>query len=124
MEKINVESFLIEYKKIEEKLRLIADIPKRWSGGEYFEGIEVEGEEIIYKTSTSYSGCGTDRYSFSIRIDELNNPIEYFKEKYQKEIDEDNKILKALELKAEIDKTNKEIQRLKELMEKYKEEIQ
>lgn len=124
MEKINVEIFLNEYKKIEKLLSEISNIPKSWGDGECFEGLSFEDDGITYKTSTSYSGCGTDEFSFFVKFEELNNPIEYFKEKYQKEIDDEAERLRNLKKMAENAVKKAEIKRLKELMEKYKEDIQ
>ena len=123
MEKINVEIFLNEYKKIENLLSEISNIPKSWGDGECFEGLSFEDDGITYKTSTSYPGCGTDEFSFFVKFEELNNPIEYFKDKYQKEIDDEAERLKNLKKIAENAVKTAEIKRLKELMEKNKEDI-
>jgi hypothetical protein len=121
--RINIDLFKAEYSKIEIKLNAISNITKRWGDGESFEGIEIEDEGILYKTSTSYSGCSTDYYSFYVSWEEINNPIEYFKDKYQKEIDNEANRLKNLKEINEAQIKETEVKKLKELMEKYKEEI-
>jgi len=123
MEKINTELFFNEYKKIEKKLDEISQIPKRFGNGESFEGIEIDDDGILYNSSSSYSGCGPDFYSFFVKWDEINNPIEYFKDKYQKEFDDETKRLNKLKEIAESKKKESELKTLNELMEKYKEEI-
>jgi hypothetical protein len=123
MEKINTELFFNEYKKIGKKLDEISQIPKRFGNGDSFEGVEIESHGILYKSSSFYSGCGTDYYSFFITWDEINNPIEYFKDKYQKEFDDETKRINKLKEIAESAKRESEIKTLNKLMEKYKEEI-
>jgi predicted ribosome quality control (RQC) complex YloA/Tae2 family protein len=91
---INVELFKTEWNKIREKMELINRIPKLYGTGNDFAGMEIEEEEILYKTETFYPGCGSDYFSFYVSWDEINNPIEYFEEKYKKEI-EANEIKKA-----------------------------
>ena len=123
MEKINTELFFNEYKKIGKKLDEISEIPMRFGNEESFEGIEIDDDGILYKSSSSYSGCATDYYSFFVKWDEINNPIEYFKDKYQKEFDDETKRLNKLKEIAEFAKRESEIKTLNKLMEKYKEEI-
>lgn len=123
MEKINTELFFNEYKKIEKKLDEISEIPMIIGNGESFEGIEIDDDGILYKSSSYYSGCGKDYYSFFVKWDEMNNPIEYFKDKYQKEFDDETKRINKLKEIAEFAKRESEIKTLNKLMEKYKEEI-
>ncbi len=107
--------FLQEWSKIQEKLEAISNIPKKDGDGKYFEGLDIDEEGVTYKSSTSYSGCGTDNYDFHVNWDEINNPIEYFKEKYSKEIqdDKERKIrLKEEEAQKQEERERKEFERL------------
>ena len=86
---INVEAFKNEWAKIEAKLNEIADIPKLEGNGKYFNGYDIEDSGITYKSATDYDGCGTDTFSFEVKWEEINNPIEYFENKYSEEIKKD-----------------------------------
>lgn len=116
---INVELFKEEWAKISQKLEQISKIEKLYGTGDLFEGYNISEFGITYKTSYYWSGCGTDYFAFDVNWSEINEPIEYFEEKYRKEIEAD-KIKKEAEreeqrLKAE----EKEKEKLKELLNKY-----
>jgi hypothetical protein len=97
---ILIHTFLTEWEKIEQKLHAIAEIPKYYGNGEDFEGLKIEKDGITYMTSTYYSGVGQESFEFDVLWDEINEPIEYFQHKYQKEIDEKNK-LKAIDIEKQ-----------------------
>ena len=40
--------------------------------------IDIEEDGVIYRTYNSYSGCGNDYFSFSLKWNEVNKPLEYF----------------------------------------------
>jgi len=94
MEKINVEIFKQEWNNILGVLTEIGKIPKLYGNGDRFSGVVIEDDGITYNTETFYSGCGTDTYSFSVKWDELNEPIEYFQKKFADEINKDEEIKK------------------------------
>ena len=78
---INTELFKEDWQKIECLLDQIRNIPKE-DQGEDLEGYLIDSDGITCKTSTYYSGCGTDYYSWSVFWEEINNPIEYFEKYY------------------------------------------
>lgn len=86
---IDIESFRFIWEQIESKLEEISKIPKLFSPrgrGADFIGYEIDSSGITYRTETF--NCGdTEPESFTIEWHEMNKPIEYFKEKYQKQID-------------------------------------
>ncbi len=91
------------------------------------EGIEIENYNnktiFLIKTEIYYSGCGSEYETLSFDIEEMNNGIDYFKEKHEKEIKEEEKIEK-LKLKKEseerrIQKDNKDKADYERLKKKY-----
>lgn len=116
---INVDIFKSEWDKIDAKLKEIALIPKLEGNGDDFTGFEVWGDEICYKSETYYSGCGTDYYSFCVKLSELNEPIEFFQKKYSDEIDARNLKIKQDEEKAAKLKEEKEFALFQTLQEKF-----
>ena len=105
---IDINAFKIAMGEVMDKLEAIDLIPKVVHPGECgysgdtFVGIVFDGDTITYKTETYFSGCGTDSYSFDVKLSELNEPIEYFEKKYADEIEADR--LKKLAKKEKIDK--------------------
>lgn len=86
---INKDVLRTEYFKLEEKLREINHLPRLGGIGQHFDRIDFEeGDTIYYHTYTSHNGCGSDHFCLAVRWDEVNKPIEYFKEKFEKEIKE------------------------------------
>jgi hypothetical protein len=84
-----------------------------------FDGLDIDEDGILIKTSQYYSGCGTEYESINISWEEIDKPLEYFTDLFQKEDDrkereEEEKAAKALE-----DTRQREILRLKQLKEKY-----
>lgn len=123
METIDIDLFLTEYNKIEEKLSNISMIPKLHGEGKSYEGIEITNGGIVYRSSTSYSGCGSDYFSFFVKWEEMNNPIEYFQEKYAKEIQRDLERKQQKQEKDNLETMRKELELAKVLFEKYKDEL-
>lgn len=105
--------------KLKDKLDEIAGQNGVYECGEDFVGLAFSEHFIYYKTETFYSGCGTDHYSLEISWDEINKPIEYFREKFQKEVEERNKIEKEQEAKFKLHQEEMERAKLKELQDKY-----
>lgn len=116
---IQIKLFKKEWAKIKTKLDEINDIPKSHLRGKEFIGIDIEDDGLDYNTETNYSGGGTDIFYFHVNWNELNKPIEYFKKKYNKEI-EIYSTAKALAKKEDENKIEiKERNLLKKLKEKY-----
>lgn len=116
---INVELFKTEWDKINDKLKEIDAIPKLDGGGDDFTGIEFWDDEIYYKTETYYSGCGTDYYSFVVKLSELNEPIEYFQKKYSDQIISRDLKVKEDKEKADKLKEERELALYKQLQSKF-----
>lgn len=117
---INVDIFKSEWDKIDAKLKLIAEIPKLDGNGDEFTGFEIWGDEICYKTETYYSGCGTDYYSFCVKLSELNEPIEFFEKKYADAIATRDLKIKQDKEAADKLKDEKEFALFQKLQEKFK----
>lgn len=99
------------------KLEKISKISKPNGDGEDFIGIEIDENGITYNSESYYSGCGEERYSFCISWDEIEQPHEYFLEKYKKEWEkyiEAQKLYKENEKKIEEEKRRKQYEKLKE----------
>ena len=118
---IDIDSFRILWEQIEAKLEQIAKLPKLYSPngrGKDFIGYDIDNSGITFKTETYYSGgCGdTDPESFTIEWHEMNKDLEYFKTKFQKEIDDYN-VRRDEEKRIEDERKNayerKEYERLK-----------
>ncbi len=83
--------------ELQNKMYEIWKIPKLYGNGTSWEGVEISvyNDELeISGKSYTRSNCGCcpgEDYSFQINLDEINNPIEYFEEKYKKELDDHNK---------------------------------
>ncbi len=102
------------------KLEQIAGIPKLRGNGADFSGIEFEDDGVTYKSETYFSGCGTDTFSFHTTWEELNNPIEYFQEKYAKEIEERKREDEEKKFAAQLKANDNERELAIQLKEKYK----
>lgn len=116
---INTKLFLEEWNKISFKLEEISNIPKLYGDGDNFEGISIDEAGVSYKSSYSCGGCGTDYFDFYVEWDEINQPIEYFQEKYQKEIDDDKQEKLNLEKKILLQKEERERKEFERLKEKF-----
>ena len=108
MEQINVEIFKNEYKKTISKMEEIGKLPNlNYDGGSDFESLYIEDNYFVYKTSSYYQGCGTDYFYLYVSFDEINNDIEYFREKFQKEM-EAEKLKKEKKIEEEKEKRKQE----------------
>lgn len=105
--------------KLKEKLDEISNLPHIYECGESFIGLDFDEEIILYKTETYFSGCGTEDFSFEIQWKEINEPIDYFREKFEKEFAAREKIKKQNEAKIKLEDEKRERAKLKELQEKY-----
>lgn len=90
MEAIDIESFVNSYNKIEAKLIEINKIPRLHGTGSSFDSISIDEFGIYYNTTHSYCGS-TDYFNLYIPFSEINEPIEYFQEKFKKEIEDDKR---------------------------------
>lgn len=117
---INKDDLLTEYSKLEEKLREIDSLPRLGGTGDHLERIDFdEGDTIYYRTCTSYSGCGSDFFCLCVRWDEVNEPIEYFKEKFQKDIEEHEEVKKINEERIKSAQEQRERETFEKLRQKY-----
>lgn len=119
MEHILTHTFLTEWKKIEQKLEEISQVGLPFETGIEFDGVVIDEQGVYYKSSTYFSGCGTDHFNFCILWEDINKPIEWFKEQadeYKRKRAE-QKQRDAEEQKEKL--KQQEIQQLKELKEKY-----
>ena len=117
---IDTELFKKTYQEIDEKVQKIRLLPMLYTQERDYDGWEYEeynGKEVINVMSSYWTqGCGEDTSSIEIPLSAINNSIEWFKEKFQKEIEENKRKieeyrkaekLKAKEYKATA-KSNKE----------------
>lgn len=111
---INVERLRAEYSKLEEKLSQIADVPKLHGTGYSVSSIEFDENRILCTVITS-----SDCEYLSVKWDEINNPIEYFEQKYTKEI-EDARIAAETRKQKELeDKEARELAEYQRLQNKF-----
>lgn len=92
---INIKKFTEEWLKIEQQLHEIAKITDNDNVGDNFNdiSIDIEHEIFTYITDTYFSRGGYETYRFEVKFNEINNPIEWFQEKYRKEQEDyDNKL--------------------------------
>lgn len=119
MKNINVEIFLKEWNKIEEKLDAIRGLVPLFTSLKDFEGVEISDSGITYKTSEYYSGCGTETDSFHVTWEDINKPIEHFRLLCDNaKIAKQNQELQAKQ-ENEGRRIEQEKQQLKELQKKY-----
>lgn len=101
---------------LDTKIRAIHEIMGDYSD---FKGYEADDTGITVREEQYYSGCGTERNSFYIPYEDLDKPIEYFK---QQKIDalerEKQRELEQKEREKE-NKINEEKKLLVELKKKY-----
>lgn len=122
---IHAALFEEQYNLIIEKMQAIASMPihSRNDGepliGRNFEGIEVDNFGIHYKSSTTYSGCGSEYYTFSLPLEELNNDLDYFEEKFNLIYTKREKQKTEQEQKEKENKELRERKLLTELQSKY-----
>lgn len=83
------------------------------------DGLEIAEDGVTIKTHQYYSRGGEDYQSAFFTWEELDKPIEYFKDLFQE--NHDRKIREQAEREAKTIEHNKqmEIMRLKQLKEKY-----
>lgn len=102
--------FAKTYTKLEEKS---LEIMKVYDLGHYdFDGIHIEKENgrlmFIIKTSFNFRSCGTESEWLTFDLNEIENDIDYFKNKLESDLE--NKRI-AKKLKDEIEIENKKIQK-------------
>jgi len=117
---INKDVLQAEYSKLEEKLREIDSLPRLNGTGQHCESIDFdEGDTIYYRTYIAYSGCGSDYFCLAVRWDEINEPIEYFKEKFQKEIEKHEEEKRMNEERKKSAQEQRERETFEKLRQKY-----
>ena len=117
---IDIKLFKEMYKEIEEKLQKIRVLPMLHRQEQDYVGFDIDRDCFEIESEYYYSGCGTDTSYLEIPMAEINNSVEWFKEKFQKEIDEKERMEKELELEKKRDKKEQaarfeKIQREKDL---------
>ncbi len=96
------------------KLHEIAKLP-RSKALQYFDGLDITSFGITYKTSDFYAGS-TEYSDFIVGWDEIDNPLEYFAERFKKEHENDLKQKEIRELNRKEDlasERRKEYEKLK-----------
>lgn len=122
---LDINQFRANFEFIECKLDKIAQLDPDGYGQDYI-GLTIDPDEdtIYYNTETYFQGCG-DTYSFStgVKWEELNQPLSYFKEKFEREAREEQERKEAAEKakreKARVEKQEQELRTLARLMKKY-----
>lgn len=120
MNQIDSNILLQQWNNLRDKLDQLACIPALRAiedMGKEFSKMEIDDDGVTYHTETYFSGCGTDTYSFYVPWTEINQPVSYFEEKYNKRLEERNKAAeekKNAELEKQKQKDLAEFMRLKE----------
>lgn len=120
MNKINIAAFRAEWEKIESLLDQLSSITKLGGDGNTFTGYLIDDIGVTYKSETYFSGCGTDYFDFQVKWDELNNPVEYFQNRFATEIKDDEERRARMKADQEI----KEKERRKKEYEALKKEFE
>lgn len=127
---INIDLFRAEYQKIEEKMISIKEIP-RLNRRDYdeFAGLYFDSEGVFCKLERDISIIGSEILYFHVKWEELNEPLDYFKIKYAKEIEYaftqkalNEKVLEDEREKKELEdylRMKEKFENNKELKEKY-----
>jgi len=108
---MDLKQFAETYVKLEKKAYEIIGI---YGIGNYeLLGIEIEEYNnktmLNIKTEMYYSGCGSEYETLSFEIDEMNNDLNYFKNKREEQVEENKKKQKLAEEKEKRNrKLNKE----------------
>jgi hypothetical protein len=104
MNNIDVELFKYQWDQVQTKMQAIIALPKLWAPlCRYItKRISIDGDGINYEEHDSEG----DSDSFTVRWDELNNHIDYFREKFQKEIQD--KAQREKDAREEEERRNKE----------------
>ena len=110
---IDIKLFKETFTEIEAKLQKIRVLPMIRPQEQDYVGFSIDRDCFEIESEYYYSGCGTDSSYLEIPIDEINNSVEWFKEKFQKEIDEKNRMEKELKLEKEREKKQR-YERLKQ----------
>lgn len=119
MEVIKTDLLKEEYFKLEAKLQAIDKIPRLYGTGVDFESINIEDDGVSYNTYTSYSGCGNDYFHLSLKWDEINKPLEYFEQKFIKDIEADKARKSVKELADKKVKEERELAEFERLKLKF-----
>jgi len=116
---INIELYKEERKKIKEKLYQISllDQPSKPEGPYNFREIDQDDEGVYYKMVDRW---GEDPFTLFVSWEELNNPLEYFEQKYQKQVEVIEERKRRERAKERVLKTRRE----KALYEKLKKKFE
>ena len=88
---IDSELFKKMYKEIDKKVQKIRVLPMLYRQEQDYDGFDIYDDEIYINSSYWTQGCGEDTSVLCIPIDEIENSIDFFKQKFQNEIDDDTK---------------------------------
>jgi len=118
---INLKEFKETYLKLEEKSLKIMEI---YGIGCYdLRGIGVEefNSKTLFNIETEHyiSGCGSDFATLEFELDEMNEPLEYFKAKRLKQLKEEEKRIEEEKQKSKKIKEVKEKAKYEELRRKF-----
>ena len=89
MDEIKVELLREEIDKLIYKLNQISVLENTEDKGpgEDLLGFVFDEHGVTYRTGTYFQGCGEEQYELEVAWVDVNKPIQYFKEKFQKEIE-------------------------------------
>lgn len=116
------ERFKSQYNLLKEKILEIASLPHSDLSGDMghdFEGINLLDDSICYKSSY-YSYGSYNECNFYVKWEDINKPLDFFKEKFENDFNDKQKRLLEKGERELREKEEREIQLLKELKEKYK----
>jgi predicted ribosome quality control (RQC) complex YloA/Tae2 family protein len=117
------EQFKSLYNLMKEKIQEIASLPHSDGDmGDTFEGIDLLDDSIRY-ISSYYSYGQYNECNFYVKWEDINKPLDFFKEKFENDFNNKQKRLLENKEKELREKEEREIQLLKELKEKYKNQI-
>jgi len=104
MKEGTIKNFKSLYDQIIEKIDQISSLASArllYEQGEDFQGIEIDEGNIIHRSETYISGCGTDSFITEIALEDITKPLGFFEDKIaakitqnaqrDKRIKEDNK---------------------------------
>jgi len=85
MKNFDKEQFIEAYESLIDKINDVLDLPHAPYREPGFEGIELSGETVIFKTAYTYGGgCGNyQSKEIEFDLDELIEPISYWENKYK-----------------------------------------
>jgi hypothetical protein len=119
------QNFLDNFQKVRDKIEAIIELPYSsfyGSVGDKFVGISIEDGIFLYRSVQgrgAYSEVGT----FYVHLSEINQPLSFFEDFFKAENDKRVEKMKEWEDKVLERKRQEDLKLLKQLQEKYKDEV-